>query len=119
LETGGSRLSLNEKGFMTIKSNDQFALEFLQHPDQPFTTTFDGKPCDAAKAQRVLKEGKMVENGIVMDDGNEYWFSGTLDGKAFVFSILGEGVGGKIGRKSYEQFSVSPSVEEKGTKHNG
>lgn len=94
---------------MTIKSNDQIALEFLQNPDQSYTTYFNGKLCGNFEAQRVLKEGKMFENGCVMDNGNVYWFSGSLDGESFVFSIIGEGVGGKLGRRSYEQFSKPAS----------
>jgi hypothetical protein len=46
----------------------------------------------------------MFENGIVENEGNDYWFSGTLDGQAFTLTISGNATGRTIQQLGFAQF---------------
>lgn len=100
-----------------IESNDKITVRFLEAqltgPEIPAGyVTFNGRPCTINEAIKVLrqagrfepKQNTFFENGVVMDDGHEYFFSGYLDGKAFKLSILGNRVGLKINKLFTDQF---------------
>jgi hypothetical protein len=100
-----------------LKAKNEIVADFLEHCNtKGVRTLLGGRICSRKKALEVLRLGEMFENGINDDGGDTYWFSGTLDGEAFVLKVRGKGVGTKLEQRTYQEFQTPEFQKPKGEK---
>jgi hypothetical protein len=100
-----------------LRAKNEIVADFLEHCNtKGIRTLLAGRICSQKKAIEMLRLGQMFENGVKDQGGDEYWFSGTFEGKAFVLSIRGKGVGTKLEQRTYQQFQQPQFQQPQGEK---